>query len=133
MFNCKNQDIECNVPGSHLIDGTCTYTDRSGSYQHDIKLLQLQIWGSSHFACSQQKRLLFSFFDSFNLHHLDWCLPVTHTDQCCFDLCFGIYFLSLVFVPQGNSFILTQFYKSNRKITGSEITAIVRETGSLVF
>jgi len=28
---------------------------------------------------------------------------------------------------------LTQFYKSNRKITSSEVITIVRETGPLVF
>ena len=49
------------------------------------------------------------------------------------DLCFWIYCLSSVLVPQGNSFILTQLYNPNRKITGSEIISILRETGPLVF
>lgn len=80
----------------------------------------------------KKKKFSFAFFSSSNLHHL-CCLFVKNTGQCCSDLCLWIHCLSLVLVPQGNSFILTQFYKSNRKITSGEIITIVTETGPLVF
>lgn len=82
---------------------------------------------------SPQKNVVFHSLILSNYYHFYWSLLIIYTGQSCSDLCFWIHCLSLVLVPQGNSFILTQFYKSNRKITGSEIISIVRETGPLVF
>lgn len=72
------------------------------------------------------QKLLFACLDSFG-HHFCQCLPITRTGYCCFDLCLGFQFLALVLVPQGNSVIWTQFYKSNRKISSSEVIAIVSD------
>ena len=96
-------------------------------------------WFSAILLCSHKKQtnkplcfVLFCFH-SFNLLHLYWCWLIMYTGQLASDLCFWIYCLSSVLVPQGNSFILTQLYNPNRKITGSEIIIILRETGPLVF
>lgn len=55
-----------------------------------------------------------------------WCLPVPHTGQRYLGLCFWICILSWERLPQGSSFLLIQFHKSNRKITVGEIIAIIR-------
>lgn len=98
------------------------------------KPVWLHILGASHFfMLPLRKSSQFSFSDSLSLYLLCQGLPLIYTSQCCSDLCFWIRCLSLVLVPQGSSFILTQFYKLNRKITGSEIITIIRESGPLVF
>lgn len=130
------KDTEWNVPSSHLTDGTCTYCN--STFVQVIPGVtpswsDCKSWVPPISSCSHQKKFRFSFFDSFNLYLLDWCLLAIYSGQCCSDLCFWTRCLSFVLVPQGNSFILTQFYKSNRKITGGEIITIIRKTGPLVF
>lgn len=89
--------------------------------------VQFHLLGFSHFTLSSSKEAFVSILWFFQPVSLLLGLPVTYTGQCCFDLCLWIHFLPLVLVPLGNSFIWTQFYKSNRKITNSEVTAIVRD------
>lgn len=91
------------------------------------------IWGPPIPSCSHPKKLFFNLWFFFQTISPLLVLACNIHWSLLFWFVFWIHCLSLILVPQGNSFILTQFYKSNRKITGSEIISIVSETGPLVF
>lgn len=105
----------------------------SRSYSDNTKLVWLHNLGSSHYIMFSSKKVVFQSLIFFQTISPLLVLACNIHWSLLFWFVFWIHCLSLILVPQGNSFILTQFYKSNRKITGSEIISIVSETGPLVF
>lgn len=74
MFIIRIKDIEQHVPGRCLIYCLCACCDRMFVQVSPVSLVADPEFLAFHpTPIKKASFFFFSFFDSFNLHHLSWC------------------------------------------------------------